>query len=98
MSRADLLEGAPPADVSMCLAALPLGSFTASVQGTRWLLTRSCQAQGRVQNLVGHALDGSDRISFNLYQTAQGWRLRPCEMPAAKVIGILRALSPLDDQ
>jgi hypothetical protein len=44
--------------------------------------------------LVAEELGGSGYISLNWYDLASGPRLKPCEMPAAKVIGFVLALVP----
>ncbi|MEM9797532.1 MAG: hypothetical protein AAF919_13655 [Pseudomonadota bacterium] len=71
--------------VADALDRLPLGAFRARAQGRDWLATRSLHAGGASEKLVACALDGSDYISLNLYRLTTGPRLKPCEMPAAKV-------------
>jgi hypothetical protein len=46
---------------------------------------------------VAEELGGGDYISLNLYLTARGARLRPCEMPAAKVVDFVLALAAMPD-
>lgn len=74
------------------LDTLPTGSFRARALGRDWLLTRSLFAGGASEKLVGRSLDGADYISLNLYRLEAGPRLRPCEMPAAKVMAVLEDL------
>ncbi|QGX97182.1 hypothetical protein EI983_02355 [Roseovarius faecimaris] len=66
--------------------ALPLGSFTGSCAGRRYVVTRSDFSGGAAQKLVAEELGGADYISLNLYRLASGARLKPCEMPEAKVV------------
>ena len=73
------------AAVADALDRLPLGAFRARAMGRDWLATRSLHAGGASEKLVARALDGSDHVSLNLYRLASGPRLKPCEMPAAKV-------------
>jgi peptide-methionine (S)-S-oxide reductase len=40
-------------------------------------------------SLYAEALDGSDVVSTNAYLTTAAEELRPCEMPAAKVLDFL---------
>lgn len=47
--------------------------------------------------LAAEALDGSDRISLNLYRTGESTHLRPCEMPEKKVVAFVLDLVPEDD-
>ena len=51
-------------------------------------------ANGRSLKLVAEELGGTDYISMNYYNLAEGPRLFPCEMPAEKVIAFLRAYHP----
>ena len=74
--------------------ALPLGTFTGTAHGRRYVVSRSDFAGGASGKLVASQLDGPDYISLNLYRLASGARLRPCEMPADKVIAFVLALSP----
>lgn len=67
------------------LATLPMGAFRGRSQGLDWLVVRTVMAGGGSEKLVARALDGTDYISLNLYRLDAGPRLRPCEMPAAKV-------------
>jgi len=43
---------------------------------------------------VAEERGGGDYISLNLYRTASGALLRPCEMPEAKVVAFVLALRP----
>ncbi len=75
--------------------ALPLGTFTGHAQGGRYVVSRQEMAGGKSHKLVAHQLDGTDYISLNLYQTRNsGALLRPCEMPAEKVVAFVLALCP----
>ena len=74
--------------------ALPLGSFTGRVNGSRYLVTRQDFAQGRSQKLIARELGGTDYISLNLYRLNSGARLKPCEMPEAKVVDFVMRLQP----
>lgn len=84
--------------VAEALLALPLGSFRGRAGGKDWIVTRSLHAGGGAEKLVARALDGSDYVSLNLYRLAAGPRLRPCEMPAAKVARFVEDLVPGGDQ
>ncbi|WP_209598691.1 hypothetical protein [Ruegeria sp. HKCCSP351] len=77
------------------LFALPLGSFTGTFGGRRYVVVRQLMAGGKSHKLVAHELGGTDYISLNLYQTmGSGALLRPCEMPANKVIAFVLNLKP----
>ena len=83
-----------PDAVAEALLALPLGTFRGQALGKTWLVTRSLFAGGASEKLVAHALDGTDYISMNLYRLESGSRLKPCEMPAARVARFVLDLVP----
>ncbi|WP_226689297.1 hypothetical protein [Ruegeria arenilitoris] len=75
--------------------ALPEGTFTGYANGRHYVVSRSVFGAGRFLKLVAHQLGGPDYISMNLYLTRQsGALLRPCEMPADKVVSFVTALIP----
>ncbi len=74
--------------------ALPLGAFTGQAHGRRYQVTRRTYAGGRSHELVARELGGADYISMNLYDLQTGARLKPCEMPEAKVVDFVLALTP----
>ena len=76
--------------------ALPSGTFQGSALQGRYVVSKTSQAQARSWKLVAEQLDGPDYISLNLYRTTSGAKLRPCEMPAEKVIAFVMALEPND--
>lgn len=76
------------------LNALPDGSHFGRADGKRWSVTKTPFNGGKSIKLVGEALDGSDYISLNFYALAAGPRLKPCEMPASKVIRFVLAFRP----
>ena len=83
-----------PDAVAEALLALPLGTFRGQALGKTWLVTRSLFVGGASEKLVAHALDGTDYISMNLYRLESGSRLKPCEMPAARVVRFVLDLVP----
>ncbi len=74
--------------------ALPLGAFTGRAHGRRYRVTCRTYAGGRSHELIAHELGGTDYISMNLYDLQSGARLKPCEMPTAKVVDFVLALVP----
>lgn len=74
--------------------ALPHGHFTGWAEGLRYAVTRQDFAGGRSQKLVAREMGGPDYISLNLYRLAAGARLKPCEMPEAKVVRFVQSLRP----
>jgi hypothetical protein len=73
--------------------ALPIGTFRGTAHGKSYLVTRSQIVGGRGDKLVAEALDGSDYISLNLYRLKSGALLKPCEMPAEKVVAFVTAFA-----
>ncbi|WP_027244638.1 hypothetical protein [Leisingera daeponensis] len=83
------------AELQAFLAAfdtLPLGAFTGVAGGRKYAVIRQDLAAGKAQKLVARELGGGDYISLNLYRLASGARLKPCEMPADKVIRFVLGL------
>ncbi len=75
--------------------ALPTGTFTGTFDARRYMVSRQSMAEGKSHKLVAQELGGSDYISLNLYHTKiSGALLRPCEMPADKVVRFVLALTP----
>ncbi|GAA6159278.1 hypothetical protein NBRC116589_14520 [Ruegeria sp. HU-ET01832] len=74
---------------------IPLGTSTGRSHGRRYVVSRTALAGGKSIKLVAHELGGTDYISLNLYMTANsGALLRPCEMPADKVIEFVVSFAP----
>ncbi|APX12308.1 hypothetical protein [Tateyamaria omphalii] len=67
------------------LGALPCGTFQGTAHGRRYVVTKSRFAGDKSIKLVAEELGGADYISLNWYALASGGRLKPCEMPEAKV-------------
>lgn len=72
---------------------LPVGGYGGTFEGRRYRVTKTQMAHGRSQKLEAEELGGNDYISFNLYRLASGETLlKPCEMPAAKVVNFVLGL------
>jgi hypothetical protein len=71
---------------------LPVGWSEVFYAGRRYGVTRSVAAGGRALAIYAEELGGRDVISANLFLTAGGALLKPCEMPAAKVLDFLLGL------
>ncbi|MEO0938986.1 MAG: hypothetical protein AAFY38_12605 [Pseudomonadota bacterium] len=76
------------------LRALPEGTFTGHAHGRRYVVTRQVLDGGRTVKLVAEELGGADYISLNWFDLASGPRLKPCEMPAEKVVAFVTELVP----
>ncbi|WP_299546704.1 hypothetical protein [uncultured Tateyamaria sp.] len=79
-------------DFTTALAALPDGTFFGTVGGRRYVATKSLFAGGKSVKLVAEELGGTDYISLNWYDIGPGGRLKPCEMPEAKVRSFVERL------
>ncbi len=71
------------------LDALPEGWSEVAYAGRRWGLTKTTRTGGRSSSVYAEELGGTDVVSANVYRTAAGDVLKPCEMPAAKVLDFL---------
>ena len=81
-------------DLLARIASLSPGYQVVRYRSRRYGLTRQDFAQGRSLKVYAEELGGSDVISFNLYHTQGQARLKPCEMPAAKVLAFLQEMGP----
>jgi len=80
------------------IAALPLGWSRREIAGQPWGVTRADHADGRATTLTAERLGGHGYLSANIWRTAAGVLLKPCEIPAEQVhdfLGLLAA-SPID--
>jgi hypothetical protein len=85
-------------DYAALFDRLPDGWSEVVYAGRRYGVTRSVAAEGHALAVYAEELGGRDVVSANLYLTTDGARLRPCEMPAAKVIDFLAGFEPISDQ
>ena len=77
------------------LMELPLGYSEGHYNNRRYGTTLSVSADGKRRKLYAEELGGSDHISFNLYFLDAGNPLlKPCEMPAQKVIDFVLGYAP----
>ncbi len=76
------------------LNALASGYQEGLYKGERWGVTVAGKPGDGVRKLYGERLAGGDHVSFNLYTTASGPKLKPCEMPEAKVVNFVLGFEP----
>lgn len=69
---------------------VPPGWSSVLYRGRRWGLARRDHVGGRTVTLDAEELGGTGRVSANVLRLSSGSVLRPCEMPAAKVLAFLR--------
>ena len=74
---------------------LPRGGYGATFDGRRYRVLKSSLVSGRSEKLEAEELAGTDYITFNLYRLADGQTLlKPCEMPADKVMAFVLGVVP----
>ena len=88
------MTGRATAELAALVEALPEGWTRVVYAGRPYGLTRHTRAGGRVVNVLAEELGGPDRVSANIHRTASADHLRPCEMPADKVLEFLRGWEP----
>jgi len=71
------------------LKAFPEGAREVRFNGRRYLMRKETRLGGRLIKLYAEELGGNDFISLNYYETAAKPLLKPCEMPAEKVIAFI---------
>lgn len=77
------------------LRSLPRGHSLGHYSGRRWSATLDEASGGRRFKLFAEELGGNEFVSFNLYLTGDDrLLLKPCEMPAGKVIDFVFAYAP----
>jgi hypothetical protein len=81
-------------DLKALFARLPVGWSIVEYDGRRYGVTRTVLAGGRSEKVLAEALDGSDLVSANLYSVGGEDLLKPCEMPAKKVLDFLSQQEP----
>jgi peptide-methionine (S)-S-oxide reductase len=68
---------------------LPLGYAEVWYENVKYGVTKSVFNQGKSFKVYAEELGGTNFISLNYYCTSQQEILKPCEMPAQKVIHFL---------
>lgn len=82
-------------DFESAFAAIPRGYGEGMYEGLRYGVTVRRSCDGKRSSLFARALAGGDVVSFNLYRLRSGeGSLRPCEMPAEKVVAFVLGYVP----
>ena len=68
------------------LEALPLGACQGTYRDRTYLVSKEVLGDGKIIKLYARETDGRDFVSANVYLVRGEWRLKPCEMPAQKVV------------
>jgi hypothetical protein len=82
-------------DFEPALAAIPSGYGEGVYDRLRYGVTVRKSRDGKRTGLFARALAGGGDVSFNLYRLRSGEDfLRPCEMPAEKVVAFVLGYAP----
>ena len=81
-------------DLGEELDRVPEGWTRVTYAGRPYGLARRTRVDGRVVALYAEELGGSDVVSANVWRTADGDVLRPCEMPEQVVRDFLAGWRP----
>lgn len=71
---------------------IPEGYSEGQFQGRRYGISKTIFNEGRSYKVFAEELGGNDFISLNFYQTQKEDLLKPCEMPAEKVVAFLKGV------
>lgn len=71
---------------------IPEGYSEGIYQGRSYGVSKQIFNSGKSQKIFAEELGGNNFISLNYYQTSGKDWLKPCEMPAAKVIAFLEGV------
>lgn len=74
------------------LRDFPEGAFEGWFLNRRYLIRKQTLLEGRLIKLYAEELGGNDFISLNYYEIRRASLLKPCEMPAEKVIGFIKGV------
>ena len=85
------MDGGRDQELDALLRAIPEGWTRAEVAGRAWGVTRATRAGGKVVSINAERLGATEQLGANVWITSEGPILRPCEVPAEKVMQFLRA-------
>ena len=75
------------------IQSLPEGYTRVHFEGKSYGLTKTTFNEGKSFKIYAAELKGTDFISLNIYLTKKAPLLKPCEMPAEKVITFLEQMA-----
>ncbi|TDE14226.1 hypothetical protein [Jiangella asiatica] len=87
------MGGRQAQELDTLLSSIPEGWSRAEVDGQAWGVRRVTRAGGKVISLNAERLGDTEQLGANVWITSDGPVLRPCEVPADKVMRFLRAAS-----
>ncbi|MFI8523978.1 hypothetical protein ACIGB8_06015 [Promicromonospora sukumoe] len=77
--------------LDVLIGAIPEGWSRARVAGQTWGVTRTTRAGGKVVSFEAERLGDGEGLGANIWFTADGAVLKPCEVPAESVMQFLRS-------
>lgn len=77
------------------IQALPEGYSEGWYDNAKYSITKQTFNQGKSYKIYAKELKGTNFISLNYYRTTSQELLKPCEMPATKVIDFLTTFKPV---
>ncbi|MFU8947112.1 hypothetical protein ACLRGF_10310 [Mycetocola zhadangensis] len=80
----------PDQELDALIRAIPEGWTRVQIDGHDWGITRVTRAGGKSISFDAELLGDRERLGANVWNTSEGAVLKPCEVPAAKVMRILR--------
>ncbi|MFD7310483.1 hypothetical protein [Promicromonospora sp. NPDC059942] len=80
-------------ELDVLIGAIPEGWSRARVAGQTWGVTRTTRAGGKVVSFEAEHLGGAEGLGANIWFTADGAVLKPCEVPAERVMQLLRSVA-----
>ncbi|MFC7789408.1 hypothetical protein ACU045_10555 [Microbacterium sp. MAHUQ-60] len=78
-------------ELNALLRVIPEGWTRTEIDGSSWAVTRTTRAGGKVVSVDAEQLGTAERFGANVWITDDETILRPCEVPAEKVMRFLRA-------
>ena len=90
MAGRDVPEGRGLSPLLPLVERVPDGWSSATYDGRRYGVTKTLRADGRAVSVYAEELGGTDVVSTNVYLIGDSVELRPCRMPAEKVLAFLR--------
>jgi peptide-methionine (S)-S-oxide reductase len=89
--RIEHMDGGRDQELDTLLRIIPEGWSRAEIAGQAWGVTRTTRAGGKVISVNAERLGDTEQLGANVWITSEGPVLRPCEVPAEKVMQFLRA-------
>lgn len=78
-------------ELDSLIQAIPEGWSRVEIDGHSWAVTRTTRAAGKVVSVDAEQLGAVEQFGANVWITSDSVILRPCEVPAEKVMQFLRA-------